>query len=50
MELVQEGNGKTDGQWAGKVEREQKHRTTEGRKAKEKMDRKENCRVQLLRF
>ena len=37
-------------EWAGKAEMLWQQRTTEGRKAKEEMDRKEEHRIKLLGF
>ena len=48
--LYEDGYGVNADEWAGRGERQWKLRKAEGRKAKEEMGRKEELRVQLLRF
>ena len=47
MVWVEEGYGTSSGEWAGKAERQWKQRTREGRKAKEKIDNKEEPGLQI---
>ena len=48
MVLVEEGYGKNVGEWAGKAERQWKHRTRGGREAKKEMDRKVSVSASVL--
>ena len=44
------GGGDSISERAGEVERQRKHRTTEGGEAKKEMERKEKPQAKLLRF
>ena len=45
LDLTEKGYGKNASEWPGKAVRECKHRTTESRKAKEEMYKKEKPRI-----